>query len=186
MLFHRSFLSVGSNLEPREKNILDALGLFEDAENRIVAVSSLFETEPEDVADQPDFYNIAIAVDTCLDPWLLLRRCVSVENRMGRVRAVRGGPRNIDIDILFFDSLVIETPSLTIPHPRMHRRRFVLVPMAEIFPGERHPVLDRSISRLLACCPGGRGVRRVGAVRGYGGFDFGASQVGCQNHPGTL
>jgi 2-amino-4-hydroxy-6-hydroxymethyldihydropteridine diphosphokinase len=168
MLFHRSYLSVGSNLEPRKQNILEALDLFENDENKLVAVSSLFETEPEDFADQPDFYNIAVAVDTCLDPRRLLHRCIGVENRMGRVRAGRAGPRNIDIDILFFDSLVVETPTLTIPHPRMHRRRFVLVPMAEISPDGRHPLLNQSISSLLARCPARRSVRRVGEVRWHG------------------
>jgi 2-amino-4-hydroxy-6-hydroxymethyldihydropteridine diphosphokinase len=181
MVVHSVFLSVGSNIEPRAKNIVDSLKLFADAGNRVVAISSVFETEPEEVKEQAFFYNIAVSVDSHLDPSLLLRRCAWVETRMGRTRDKKSGPRNIDLDILFFDDAVIRTPDLTIPHPKMHLRRFVLEPLAEICPKKQHPVLNQSVRELLAACPTGPSVKKVGNLSDWIGSEDG--QEGLNSRP---
>ncbi|RME29713.1 MAG: 2-amino-4-hydroxy-6-hydroxymethyldihydropteridine diphosphokinase [Deltaproteobacteria bacterium] len=142
-------LSLGSNLGDSARNILLALGMLRDSGTRPVMVSRLYLTEPQGKTDQPDFYNIAATVETSLEPKELLELCLEVERRLGRVRTARWGPRVIDIDIVLAGKTVINMPGLVVPHPRMHRRRFVLEPLCELVPNEVHPVLGKTMSELL-------------------------------------
>ena len=149
MTVKRAYLSLGSNLGKPDKNLEQALALLENNEIRVVARSSIYETEPQDVVDQPWFLNMAVACETRLFPLQLLAATRKVEREMGRVRRVPRGPRIIDIDILLFGSAVIDTPRLTIPHPRMLDRRFVLEPLLEIAPDLHHPVTKRPLRESL-------------------------------------
>ena len=144
------YLSLGSNLENREENLRAALGLLESADVRIVRRSSVYETEPRELRNQPWFLNLAVEVETALFPMQLLGRAQKIEKQLGRQRKVSKGPRTIDIDILLFGNFVIGTPQLTVPHPRMHERRFVLEPLAEIAPDARHPVTRKTVREMLA------------------------------------
>lgn len=115
---------------------------------RVVRLSSLYETRPWGLANQPDFYNQVAELSTQLAPLELLRHALAIEARLGRQRAVRWGPRTVDIDLLLYDDLQVQTPELTLPHPRMLQRAFVLVPLAELAPQLR--VAGRTIAEHLA------------------------------------
>lgn len=145
-----AYLSLGSNLENREENLLRAIELLASPEVRIVRQSSLYETEPQELRNQPWFLNLAVEIETSLFPIQLLGRIHKIEKQLGRQRVVPKGPRTIDIDILIFGNFVIDTAQLQVPHPRMEERRFVLEPLAEIAPDLRHPVSRRTIRELLA------------------------------------
>ncbi len=138
----------------REQNLLQAGELLEEAGVRIVRTSSLYETEPQDVRDQPWFLNIVMEIQTELFPKQLLGRIQKIERELGRKRTVPKGPRTIDIDILLYGNFVMETAQLQIPHPRMTERRFVLEPMQEIAPGLRHPVTKKTVGEMLSNCTG--------------------------------
>lgn len=136
----------------REKNLRSAVELLEEAGVRIVRTSSVYETEPQDVRDQPWFLNIVIEIETELFPKQLLARLQKIERELGRKRTVPKGPRTIDVDILLYGSFVMETAQLQIPHPRMAERRFVLEPLQEIAPGLRHPITKKTVSEMLGNC----------------------------------
>jgi 2-amino-4-hydroxy-6-hydroxymethyldihydropteridine diphosphokinase len=145
----RVFLGLGSNIGDRAANIKRACHLIGEIEAvRLVRTSSLIETKPVGYKDQPDFINAVLEIVTPLSPRKLLTAIKEIEQRMGRRRAVRFGPRIIDVDILLFGQRVIDEPGLTVPHPRMHERRFVLGPLAEIAPETVHPVLKISVMEL--------------------------------------
>ena len=150
-----AYLSLGSNLGDRAANLRTAISLLESL-GKVVAVSSFYETEPVELTAQPWFLNGAVALDTEKMPRQLLAGLLAVEQQMGRRRVQKKGPRTIDIDILLFGSSVVETKGLTIPHPAMHQRRFVLEPLAEIAPEARHPVFKRTVRELRDALPAGQ------------------------------
>ena len=153
------YLSLGSNLGDRAANLRAAIEKLA-ALGTVDAISSFYETEPVEFASQPWFLNCAAKLNTEKMPRQLISAILSVERSMGRQRTQKNGPRIIDIDILLFGSSVIETASLTVPHPRLHERRFVLEPLAEIAPEVRHPVYKRTMRELRDALPAGQAVRR--------------------------
>ncbi len=154
------YLSLGSNLGNREESLQTALDLLHEAGLQITRVSSVYETEPQDVPDQPWFLNVVVEAQTLLFPKQLLAKIQKIERQMGRKRIVPKGPRPIDIDILLIGSSVATMEGLTVPHPRMANRRFVLEPMVELAPDVRHPILRRAMRELLNGIQG-QHVRRV-------------------------
>lgn len=155
------YLSLGSNLGDRAGNLLQAIKLLAGA-GEVVLVSSIYETAPVEVTQQSWFLNCALHLDTRATPEKLLADLLAIEKSMGRERTSHKGPRLIDLDILLFGDHPYTSPTLTVPHPAMHQRRFVLAPMVEIAPDLRHPVLQRSMRQLLEDLPlDGQEVRRV-------------------------
>ena len=154
------YLSLGSNLGDRSGNLQGALARLE-ALGKVVAVSSFYETEPVDLLAQPWFLNCAVKLDTEKMPKQLLGNILELEQEMGRRRNLQKGPRTIDVDILLFGTSIVETLGLTIPHPALHQRRFVLEPLAEIAPEVRHPVFKRTIRELRDALPPGQTVKKL-------------------------
>jgi 2-amino-4-hydroxy-6-hydroxymethyldihydropteridine diphosphokinase len=154
------FLGLGSNLGDRESAIEGALARLEARGFHTTVRSSLWLTEPVGGPPQGWFLNAVAGGETALAPEALLEACLAVEREMGRVRAERNGPRTIDVDVLLFGGERREGPGLVVPHPRLHERRFVLAPLAEVAPGLVHPVLRLTARELLARCPDGSAVAR--------------------------
>jgi 2-amino-4-hydroxy-6-hydroxymethyldihydropteridine diphosphokinase len=154
------YLSLGSNVGDREAQLQDALAKLA-AVGSVVATSSFYETEPVEFTRQPWFLNCAIALETNKTPEQLMAAILRIEEEMGRRRVQKKGPRAIDIDILLFDDTIVDSKELTIPHPAMHQRRFVLEPLAEIAPELLHPVLKKTIGELLDSLPPGQVVKRL-------------------------
>jgi 2-amino-4-hydroxy-6-hydroxymethyldihydropteridine diphosphokinase len=143
------YLSLGSNVGDREANLRAAVAQLRSPKIDVKRISSVYETEPVDRTDQPDFLNLALEIQTELFPMQLLSITQRIEQQLGRERRVDKGPRTIDIDILLFGKFIIQSPKLVVPHPRMHERRFVLEPMAEIAADLRHPVIKRTMREML-------------------------------------
>jgi 2-amino-4-hydroxy-6-hydroxymethyldihydropteridine diphosphokinase len=154
-----AYLSLGSNIGDRETHLHEAIVRLQ-SEGRVVSVSSFYETEPVEFADQAWFLNCALALETTRTPQQLMSDILTIEQEMGRQRIQKKGPRIIDIDILLFSDKIIDLPDLTVPHPAMQRRRFVLEPLAEIAPEARHPVLKKTIRELVDALPMGQTVRK--------------------------
>jgi 2-amino-4-hydroxy-6-hydroxymethyldihydropteridine diphosphokinase len=146
-----AFISLGSNLGDRAGNLLLAVRGMIDAGLQIAALSSIYETEPVETFQQPKFLNMVAELrgSTLPEPELLLARLLRVEYALGRTREVPMGPRTIDLDLLFYGNEIRTTEFLTLPHPRLHQRRFVLVPLIEIDPQLVHPTLNKTVAKLL-------------------------------------
>ena len=145
----RIYLGLGSNLGDREENLRRARELLNAAGIAILRESPLYETEPQDLAHQPWFLNQVVEAETALFPMQLLSRVLKIEKELGRRRVIAKGPRTMDIDILLYHRFAIDSPTLVVPHPRMHERRFVLAPMTELAPDLRHPVTRQTMRELL-------------------------------------
>jgi len=155
-----AYLCLGSNLGDREENLTQALSLLSQ-EVKLERVSSIYETAPVGYKEQPFFLNLVCRIITNLNPWELLRLAKNMENSMGRIPSFPNSPRPIDIDILFYDNQIIKTKDLTVPHPRLAERAFVLIPLAEIAPELVHPELGKSIAELSSKVKGYSGVRKI-------------------------
>lgn len=143
-----AYIALGSNLGDKEKNLRRALLLLTQQGVEVVRVSSFLSTEPYGVTDQPQFLNAVACVRTSLAPLALLDVLLATELAMGRVRLRHWGERNIDLDLLLYEDVVLNTPRLRLPHPDMQNRDFVLLPLAEIAPELKHPTLQKTICEL--------------------------------------
>ena len=146
-----AYLCAGSNIGDRVSYLQQANNLLKDVENTtVLASSSIYETEPVGYKDQEWFANAVLKIETNLSPQALLNECMRIEKQLGRNRASekRWGPRTIDLDILFYDDKIISEESLQIPHPRMHKRAYALVPLLELDPDFIHPVIKKSVFEI--------------------------------------
>jgi 2-amino-4-hydroxy-6-hydroxymethyldihydropteridine diphosphokinase len=162
---HTVYLSLGSNVGDRAAQIADAIERLR-AIGEVAAVSSLYETAPVEVTNQPWFLNAVVRLETRLDPNRLMGLLLDIERAMGRERTRPKGPRSIDLDILLFDDQEFHSDTVDIPHPSMHLRRFVLIPLAELAPNLQHPSLHLSVSQMLDRLP------QTDTVRPYSGTDI--------------
>ncbi len=142
------YIAIGTNLGDRLANLRTAIESFAP-ELRVIRKSTIYETPPWGYTEQPAFLNMVVEAETSLEPRALLLYLKKREDELGRVKNFRNGPRQIDLDILFYDDLVLDEKKLTIPHPRLHERGFVLVPLADIAPKFEHPVLEKTIVEFL-------------------------------------
>jgi 2-amino-4-hydroxy-6-hydroxymethyldihydropteridine diphosphokinase len=143
------FLSIGSNLGNRSKNITTAIKALKKI-GKITAISSIYQTEPVGYKKQKEFLNLALKLETNLLPIELLKKTQQIEQKIGKVKKIKNGPRKIDIDLIFYNNeIIINTNQLILPHPRMHQRKFVLVPLKEIAANQIHPIKNQTISELL-------------------------------------
>jgi 2-amino-4-hydroxy-6-hydroxymethyldihydropteridine diphosphokinase len=148
---HTAYIALGTNLGNRLANLKAALSAF-TPQMTVTAKSHVYETPPWGYTDQPAFLNQAVKVETYLAPEALLRHLKRLEVALGRDPSFPNGPRLIDLDLLFYDDVVLETPALRIPHPRLHERAFVLVPLNDIAPELVHPEFRKTIGEMLAAC----------------------------------
>jgi 2-amino-4-hydroxy-6-hydroxymethyldihydropteridine diphosphokinase len=148
---HIVYLALGSNMDDRLANLKQAIASL-PPQMTVKKKSKVYETPPWGYTDQPKFLNQVLMATTYLDPEPLLRHIKRLEVALGRKASFRNGPRLIDIDILFYDDLMLETPDLILPHPRLHERGFVLLPMMDIAPDLVHPVKKKSIREMMAFC----------------------------------
>lgn len=147
-----AYLLTGGNLGNRLAYLQQARDMIQQSCGNIVHSSAIYETAAWGLTDQPSFYNQALAVETALPPEKLMETLLSIEEKMGRSRTIKMGPRTIDLDILLIDSLILNSSLLTLPHPYLQLRRFALMPLCEIAPGLVHPVFHKTISQLLEEC----------------------------------
>lgn len=145
-----AYVALGANLGDPAATVLAAFAALANLpESRVSHGSSLYRTAPVGLTDQPEFVNAVAELETTLAPEALLAALFDIEERFGRIRAEKNGPRTLDLDLLMYGGLVLDEPGLTLPHPRMHERLFVLEPLAEVAPMAVHPCLKRSVKELL-------------------------------------
>jgi 2-amino-4-hydroxy-6-hydroxymethyldihydropteridine diphosphokinase len=143
------YIALGTNLGNRSANLRAAIEAL-PPEVRVTRESPVYETPPWGVTEQPAFLNMAVEAETELDAPAVLAHLKRIETRLGRQPTYRYGPRTIDLDLLFYDDLVLDSPPLIVPHPRLHERAFVLVPLADLAPDLRHPIIGQTLGELLA------------------------------------
>ncbi len=149
---HVAYLLTGSNMQNPEVQLKNAIKFIKERIGNITEKSSVYVTAAWGFTNQPDFLNQVLKVETFLEPEECMQTILDIEVQMGRVRTTPNAPRTIDIDILFYDDLILDKPRLTLPHPSISQRKFVLIPMKELEPEFIHPVLNKDISELLALC----------------------------------
>jgi 2-amino-4-hydroxy-6-hydroxymethyldihydropteridine diphosphokinase len=147
---NRLFLITGGNIGDRKTNLETAAALIQKQIGKIMRLSAIYETEAWGITNQPAFYNQVLEIETLLSAREVLDLILKIEEQMGRKRSIKNAARNIDIDILFFNNEIINEHNLTIPHPEIINRRFVLLPLLELEPQKIHPVLNKSIQELLS------------------------------------
>jgi 2-amino-4-hydroxy-6-hydroxymethyldihydropteridine diphosphokinase len=156
------FIGLGSNQGDREGYLSRAIEALRASGLEPRLLSSIYRTDPLEVIDQEEFLNQVVGCRTVLPPEKILEICLTVEKSLGRARTLDKGPRTIDLDLLLCGDDIREDSVLRVPHPRMHLRRFVLVPLVEIAPGARHPILRKSAAELLESCPDRSRAERLG------------------------
>ena len=161
-----AYVGLGSNIEPRREHLALALKRLNAAPFGLTKQSSLYESEPMDVADQAWFLNMVVQLETELEPVALLKALQGIEEEAGKKVVVRRGPRTLDLDLLLWGQAIVETKDLILPHERMAQREFVLRPLAEIAPEARHPMLERSAAEMLKALTKGGEVRLLGPFEG--------------------
>ena len=149
---HQICLHLGSNMGDRRKHLRRATREIEEKVGKISRQSAIYQTEAWGETEQPDFLNQSILANTNLTPHEVLTTILGIEENMGRIREKKWGPRLIDIDLLFYETVILDTPTLTLPHPQISFRNFVLIPTMEIFGDFIHPVFDLSIEELYLRC----------------------------------
>ncbi len=148
------YVSLGSNVGDKKQYLIDALCAMKERNFWLKVGSKVYHTEPKGSAEQDWFLNMCLLIDTRYPPLTLLKKCQEIEDFFGRDRSQeKWGPRTLDIDIIFYEDMIFEDPRLIIPHPFMHERKFVLAPLDEIAPLFEHPVLKKTVHRLLMECP---------------------------------
>ncbi|MGV3463945.1 MAG: 2-amino-4-hydroxy-6-hydroxymethyldihydropteridine diphosphokinase [Heyndrickxia sp.] len=170
-MINTAYLSLGSNLGNREEFLEDALkALVSYPEIDIIDASSIYETDPVGYSDQGNFLNMVVKVKTSFSAEQLLEVCLQTEKELGRIRKIRWGPRTVDLDILLFNNENIKSEKLIIPHPRMHERAFVLVPLLEMDPAVELPTLKAPLNEVLNGIPDKEGVRLWKQINGEDAF----------------
>lgn len=157
----KAYLILGGNIGDVQKHFDKALHLIEEKIGKITGRSAIYRTAAWGYEQQPDFLNIVVKIKTGLSAETLMLACLEIEKKLGRKREFKNAPRTIDIDILFYDKQIIQTETLQVPHPRIAERKFVLIPLNELSPNLKHPVLKKTIHQLLTDCTDGLEVSKI-------------------------